>query len=135
MLDHATLIRRCLITALKEDASVAAAVGTRVHDQVSANPVWDFIRLDPPTMEPYESSCGRGFIMEWRIHLFARGPGTEAVNDLGSKVFHVVCETELSIPELNRFDIDFVRSNTGPDGEEPNDYHSEMVFTSTSTEE
>jgi hypothetical protein len=128
MQDHATLIRQCLITAMKDDAPVHALLSGRVFDQVTANPGWPFGRFDPPSKVPYESSCGNGWDMEWRLHLFARGPGTKAINDLDTKVFSALFETELSIPELSRFDIDFVRSNTGPDGDEVNDYHAVVVF-------
>lgn len=134
MLDHATLIRQALITALKDDPAVSEIVADRVHDEVSSSPTWDFIRFDPPSQTKYESSCGVGRECEWRIHLFARGPGTKGVMSLESKVFSLLDETELSIPSFSRFDIDFVRSNTGPDGDSPSDYHTVMVYQTVSVE-
>jgi len=134
MLDHATLIRQCLISAMKDDAPVNDLLGERVYDQVDASAAWPFGRFDPPDMVRYESSCGNGWDMEWRLHLFARGPGTKKTNELNTKVFSALFESELSIPELSRFDIDFVRSNTGPDGDEVNDYHNVVVFRTVTVE-
>lgn len=134
MLDHATLIRQAWIVALKEDSEVASQAGDRVYDQVVASPIWDFIRISPPSMEKYESSCGEGYEMEWRVNIFGRGPGTKDVNALFTKVFNVLCETEVSIDAFSRFDTDFVRSDTSPDGAEPDNYHCIMVLRTVSVE-
>lgn len=134
MQDHATLIRQVMIAALKDDGEVAGQVEDRVYDEVVASPVWDFIRIAPPELTLYESSCGEGFEGEWRIHIFGRGPGTKGVNALFTKVFHVLCETELPFPTLSRFDLDFVRSSTGPDGAETSNYHTNMVVRTVSVE-
>ncbi len=134
MLDHATIIRQFLITEMKRDADVSAIVGDRVYDEVLPSPTWDFIRIDPPDQTKYESSCGNGRECEWRIHLFGRGPGTKRVLDLESKVFSLLDESELSIPSFSRFDMDFVRSNTGGDGDSVSDYHCVMVFRTVSVE-
>lgn len=120
---------------MKDDAPVKALLDERTYDQVIASPTWPFARFDQPTKVRYESSCGNGWEMEWRLQLFARGPGTKKINDLDTKVFSALFETELSIPELSRFDIDFIRSNTGPDGDEVNDYHTTVVFRTVTTEE
>lgn len=134
MLDHVTLIRKAIITALKRDPAVAEIVGERVYDEADASPEWPFIRIDPPAKTKYESSCGDGFDMEWPIHLFVRGPGTGPVNDLESKVFTVLEDADLPIVGLIRFNLDFLRSNTRPDQEDKSGYHTDMKFSSTSVE-
>lgn len=134
MLDHATLIRKAIITALKRDPAVSAIVGDRVYDEPDASPVWPFIRIDLPSKTKYESSCGEGYEMEWPVHLFVRGPGTSAVNDLESKVFTVLEDLDLPIDGLIRFNLDFLRSNTRPDQEDKSGYHTDMKFTSASVE-
>lgn len=133
-MDHATLIRQALITAMKGHQPITDLVDTRIHDQVSSSPTWDFIRFDPPDQQKYESSCGIGRECEWRIHLFARGPGTKSILGLEAEVFSFLESVELPIAEFSRLDIDFVRSNTGPDGDEVNDYHTVMVYRTTSVE-
>lgn len=135
MLDHATLIRQALITAMKDHQPIADRVEDRIHDQASGSPVWDFIRFDPPDQQKYESSCGIGRECEWRIHLFCRGPGTKSVLGLEAEVFSFMEDVELPIDAFSRLDIDFVRSNTGPDGDEPNNYHTVMVYRTTSVED
>lgn len=41
--------------------------------QVSANPVYPFIRYGQPTVRPYENGCGSGVDMDMRLHVFAKG--------------------------------------------------------------
>lgn len=133
-MDHATIIRQALITAMKSHASLQALVGDRIHDQVSSSPTWDFIRFDPPDQQKYESSCGIGRECEWRIHIFGRGPGTKNILGIEAEVFSFMEDVELSIDAFSRLDIDFVRSSTGPDGDEPNDYHTVMVYRTISVQ-
>lgn len=133
-MDHATLIRQALISAMKDHEPITALVDQRIHDEVSSSPTWDFIRFDPPDQQKYESSCGIGRECEWRIHLFAEGPGTKNVLGLEAEVFSFMENVELSIPSFSRLDIDFVRSNTGPDGDEPSNYHTVMVYRTISVE-
>ena len=134
MLDHATLIRKAFITAMKSDPGVSGRVGDRVYDEVQSSPTWDFIRIDPPSQRKYESSCGVGRECEWRIQLFARGPNTTGIADLESKVFSLLEDSDLSIPAFSRFDIDFVRSDVRNDAQETSDYHCTMVFSTVSVE-
>jgi len=72
--DHILALRKALVTAANASLAVAAVVAGRVYGpSVAADPIWPFIRFEPPILTPEEASGWEGGSYQFAGHVFAKG--------------------------------------------------------------
>lgn len=82
-------IRRAIVAHLRADATVTALVpAERIYGEWPAvtDPDWPFIRMGYASAEAFEATGWSGSESDFRIHVFANGPGTDAAMTIGKRV-------------------------------------------------
>lgn len=82
-------IRRAIVAHLRADATVTAIVpAERIYGEwpTVTDPEWPFIRMGYADAEAFEASGWSGSESGFTIHVFADGPGTDAVQTIAKRV-------------------------------------------------
>jgi hypothetical protein len=82
-------IRRAIVAHLRADASVTALVpAERIYGEwpTVTDPDWPFIRMGYSDAAAFEASGWSGSESGFTIHVFAEGPGTDAVQTIAKRV-------------------------------------------------
>jgi hypothetical protein len=91
-------LRRAVVAALQADPGVAALVGARVYDYVSAVPAYPFLRCTTTTASPWEATGGvRGSLARLQVDAFVKGHGRGSVEPLTAAVVAALDEADLAI--------------------------------------
>lgn len=127
--DFSDALTSAAMLALVKDAGVKAIVGDRVRDYVEAKPQWPFLRLDPVTVTPWEASCWVGMEADLVVHSFARANRTSSgIQRLNAAVVAALDEASLPLSEGILLGLDHRGSTTGPDADQPADWHGVIRF-------
>lgn len=129
--DHSLRLRREVVAHLKGFAPLTALVAAeRVHgERVKPNETWPFTRYSATTL-PFEATCWSGSAHLVSIHVFANGPYTDSVHQIGAQV----------VEAMKTFDIEGLvevewASNIGPLNDAPSGelskYHLVVQFNVT----
>ena len=90
--------RRAIVAALLNDPGVAALVGGRVYDYVSAAPTYPFLRCTTATVTPWEATGAvRGGSSLMQVDAFTKDYGRTVVEQLVAAVVVTLDETELDL--------------------------------------
>lgn len=82
-------IRKAIVAHLRADTSVTNLVpAERIYGEQPAVsvPDWPFIRFGMPIAAPWEATCYDGSQNRVTLHVFAEGPGTDAVARIAASV-------------------------------------------------
>lgn len=82
-------IRRAIVAHLRADATVTALVpADRIYGEwpTVTDPEWPFIRMGYADAEAFEASGWSGSESGFTVHVFADGPGTDAVQTVAKRV-------------------------------------------------
>jgi hypothetical protein len=127
--DFSDALTSAAMLALAQNPGVAAIVKGRVRDYVEAKPTWPFLRLDPPTVLPWEASCWVGMEAELVVHSFVRADrSSRGVQRLNAAIVAALDEAALPLSEGVLIGLDHRSSTTGPDAEQPADWHGIVRF-------
>ncbi len=127
--DFSDPLTSAAMLALVKDPGIKAMVGDRVRDYAEAKPTWPFLRLDPITVIPWEASCWVGMEADLVVHTFARGErSTSGIQRLNAAVVKALDEAALPLSEGILLGLDHRGSTTGPDAEQPADWHGIVRF-------
>lgn len=122
-------IRKAVIDKLKADPGVAALVGAKVYDYVSAAFTFPYIRCTTTITTPWEASGGvRGSLILVQVDAFARGYGREVVEPINAVIAAALDEQELVLEEGYSLWIQWQQSQMLDDPAEQGVYHGVVEF-------
>lgn len=73
MADLSQAVKAEILKTLDADPAITVPSQRIFPIKVAALPAYPFIRYDPPTVRPYENTCGVGIEADIRISVFTRG--------------------------------------------------------------
>lgn len=131
MADLTLPLRRAIITHLKTDPAITALVGNRVYNETPANVVWPFVLYGNPISDAYEQSCAEGIEASLTIHVFAKGPTSDAANEIGAAIVKSLTAGPVFDPagSLRADAFEWERTQTIRDTDEKSAYHAIVDFT------
>lgn len=126
--DFTLPVRQSVVAHLKADAAVTALVSaSRIYGEESPiQPEYPFIRYGLPFSAPYEATCWDGSTHRVTIHVFARGPFTDAAARIAKAV--VASIDTLDLGALSLVDSEWVGNTWFRDTDETSLYHVVCEF-------
>lgn len=126
MIDLSLEIRRAIVAHLKADATVTALVpANRIYGEFAASDQFPFIRMGYSATAQYEAQGWDGSEGDFAIHIFAGGPGTDAILTIAKRV--VASMTAFAPASIEGAYADWLRTDVVPD-EVPQKLHAIVVF-------
>lgn len=126
MIDLSLEIRRAIVAHLRADATVTALVpAARIYGEFAVSDVFPFIRMGYPATAQFEATGWDGSEADFAIHVFADGPGTDAVLTIAKRV--VASMTNFAPASIDGAFADWLRTDVVPDVV-PEKLHAIVVF-------
>jgi hypothetical protein len=125
-IDHWLAIRKAWVVHLKGFAPLTGIVsaGSIYGEQADINgePQWPFIRLGPKISSPWTATGLAGSVARLSTHSYHSGPFTDEAERTAAAVIEAM--NTFSISTLEIIDMQWVASNTLPDGAKAGAWHS-----------
>jgi len=124
-------LRRAVVAALQADPGVAALIGSRVYDYVSAAPAYPFLRCTTMIASPWEATGGvRGSLVRLQVDAFTKGYGRAAAEPLAAAVVAALDEADLALPEGSLVSLQWRQTRMLDDPAEQGVTHGVIEFES-----
>jgi hypothetical protein len=124
-------IKAAVIEKLKANPSVAAIVGARVYDYVSAKPVFPFLRCVLALVQPWEATGGvAGSLILVQVDAFTKEYGTAECDRLNAAAVDALNEADLTLSTGYSIDLTWTRTQTFGDPNEQGVNHGVIEFES-----
>lgn len=127
-------LMRAVRAALAGDATVAAAVGSRIATDWGSALSAPFIRLSVPDVRPYDTDCGEGSEYTLRIHVFAKDAGPVMASTLASRVRTLLHEADLHVADAALWWITLDQTISQLDPDDPTLRMAVVTFKAVTTE-
>jgi hypothetical protein len=129
--DLSGLVRQAVVEALKADPDVAALVGARIHDYVSAAPAYPLLRCTTMVATPWEATGGlHGSRVLVQVDAFAKGYGRGPIEPLVAAVVAALDEADLAISGSTLLSLQWRQTRTMDDPAEQGVTHGVVEFES-----